>query len=58
MTLEERAEKIACECIATHASAFYVCVTPAQTEKVIAAAKAQIILELKAFADELCVKLE
>lgn len=58
MTIEQRAEKIVRECIQTHSAPFYVSRTPDQTEKVIAAAKAQIILELKAFADELHVKLE
>lgn len=58
MTLDERAEKIARECIQTHCTPFHVSATQFQTEKVIAAAKAQIILELKAFAAELCIKLE
>ncbi len=58
MTLEARAEKIAREVVTTGAAAWYVSATQYQQEKVIQAAVPIVLAELKAFAEELHIKLE
>lgn len=58
MTIEARAERIAVECIATHAGAFYVCATRIQQHRVMEAASAQIVIHLKAMLAEHHVKFE
>ncbi len=58
MTLDARAEKIARECVIPHAVPLYVATTQYQTEKVIAAAKAQILIELKSMLADYHIKLE
>lgn len=58
MTLEQRAEKIARECITPHCAPLYVATTPYQTDKVVAHCAAQVLVQLKELLEETHIKFE
>ncbi len=58
MTLEEHADRIARHCIVPHAVPVYVATTHYQIERVIADAKAQILIELKDLLSEYHIRFQ